>query len=134
MLYLYWHAFINRLRSQALRARSPRYIVAVLLGALYLWWALFRNTRGGSAPLNSLLLSDVTRIVGSAVLLLLSARWWIFGADRSALAFTPAEVQGQLRQAGLHGLRVDPLGDRYLEVWGRLTASAGGGTTAPAES
>lgn len=93
MLYLYWHAFINRLRSQALRARSPRYIVAVLLGALYLWWALFRNTRGGSAPLNSLLLSDVTRIVGSAVLLLLSARWWIFGADRSALAFTPAEVQ-----------------------------------------
>lgn len=49
-------------------------------------------------------------------------------------AFTPAEVQGQLRQAGLHGLRVDPLGDRYLEVWGRLTASAGGGTTAPAES
>lgn len=93
MLYLYWHAFVNRLRAQALRARSPRYLVAVLLGALYLWWALFRNTRDGSAPLNTLLLSEVTLIAGSALLLLLSARWWLFGADRSALAFTPAEVQ-----------------------------------------
>lgn len=35
-------------------------------------------------------------------------------------AFTPAEVAGQLQQAGLTGLRVDSLGDCYLEVWGRL--------------
>lgn len=93
MLYLYWSSFVNRLRTQAARARSPRYIVAVLLGATYLWWALFRNTRGGSAPLNTLLTSDITRIAGSTLLLLSSARWWIFGADRSALAFSPAEVQ-----------------------------------------
>jgi len=49
-------------------------------------------------------------------------------------AFTPAEVADQLHRAGLTGLRVEPLGDCYLEVWGRLTASAGGGTTAPARS
>lgn len=36
-------------------------------------------------------------------------------------AFTPAEVAEQLQQAGLQGLRVDPLGDCYLEVWGRLS-------------
>jgi SAM-dependent methyltransferase len=47
-------------------------------------------------------------------------------------AFTPAEVADQLRQAGLAGLRVEPLGDCYLEVCGRLTASAVGRTTAPA--
>jgi trans-aconitate methyltransferase len=35
-------------------------------------------------------------------------------------AFTPAEVAAQLQQAGLGGLRVAPLCDCYLEVWGRL--------------
>ena len=35
-------------------------------------------------------------------------------------AFTPAEVAAQLQQAGLKGLQVAPLGDCYLEVWGRL--------------
>jgi SAM-dependent methyltransferase len=36
-------------------------------------------------------------------------------------AFTPAEVEGQLRAAGLLAqLQVAPLDDRYLEVWGRL--------------
>ncbi|AMW03965.1 hypothetical protein GEMMAAP_02190 [Gemmatimonas phototrophica] len=93
MLFLYWRSFINRLRSQAARVRSPRYLVAVALGALYLYWALFRNTRAGGAPLASILTSDITLVVGSTLALLSSARWWIFGADRSALAFTPSEVQ-----------------------------------------
>jgi len=36
-------------------------------------------------------------------------------------AFTPEEVEGQLRAAGLAGaLQVAPSDDRYLEVWGRL--------------
>jgi hypothetical protein len=58
-----------------------------------LYWALFRNTRAGGAPLASLLTSDITLVVASTLVLLSSARWWIFGADRSALAFTPSEVQ-----------------------------------------
>ncbi|GAB1342819.1 putative ABC exporter domain-containing protein [Gemmatimonas sp.] len=93
LLFLLWRSFANRLRSQAARVKSPRYIVAVVLGALYLWWALFRNTRAGSAPLDSMLRSDITAVLASTALLLSSARWWIFGADRSALAFTPSEVQ-----------------------------------------
>jgi hypothetical protein len=48
-------------------------------------------------------------------------------------AFTPAEVAAQLADAGLAGLRVEPLGDTYLEVWGWLTASAGGETTPAAQ-
>jgi SAM-dependent methyltransferase len=47
-------------------------------------------------------------------------------------AFRPQEVEQQLRAAGLTGWRVEPLEDRYLEVWGQLTASPGAGTTAPA--
>lgn len=47
-------------------------------------------------------------------------------------AFTPAEVTAQLQQAGLSGLRVEPLGECYLEVWGRITTTSGAGTTAPA--
>jgi 2-polyprenyl-3-methyl-5-hydroxy-6-metoxy-1,4-benzoquinol methylase len=35
-------------------------------------------------------------------------------------AFRPEEVQQQLVAAGLKGLRVEPLEDRYLEVWGQL--------------
>jgi trans-aconitate 2-methyltransferase len=36
-------------------------------------------------------------------------------------AFTPIEVAQQLEQAGLAGqLQVEPLDDRYLEVWGQL--------------
>lgn len=35
-------------------------------------------------------------------------------------AFTPAEVEAQLAAADLTALRVAPLGERYLEVWGRL--------------
>ncbi|MCP9774374.1 trans-aconitate 2-methyltransferase [Cyanobium sp. WAJ14-Wanaka] len=35
-------------------------------------------------------------------------------------AFTAEEVRTQLREAGLVGLQVAELGDRYLEVWGRL--------------
>ncbi len=93
MLFLYWHSFANRVRSQAARVRSPRYLIAVALGALYLYWALFRNTRMGAAPLAGFLTSNITMVVGSTLLLVSSARWWIFGADRSALAFTPPEVQ-----------------------------------------
>jgi hypothetical protein len=93
LLYLYRQTARNRLRLQLRRVRSPRYLAAVLLGALYLWWALFRNTRIGSTPLTALLHSETTLVLGSAVLLLSSARWWLFGGDRSALAFTPAEVQ-----------------------------------------
>jgi len=35
-------------------------------------------------------------------------------------AFTPQEVEAQLAEAGLSGLQVAPLDDRYLEVWGVL--------------
>lgn len=35
-------------------------------------------------------------------------------------AFTVEEVAAQLARAGLEGLQVQPVGSKYLEVWGRL--------------
>lgn len=93
MLYLYACTARNRLRTQLARVRNPRYLVAVALGASYLYWALFRNTRSGAEPLTQLITSDALLVIASTLLLLSAARWWLFGADRGALAFTPPEVQ-----------------------------------------
>lgn len=91
--YLYARTTANRLRAQAARLRSPRYIAAVALGALYLWWALFRNTRLGASPLASGPRVGIIQLFVAALVLVSSARWWLFGGDRSALAFGQAEVQ-----------------------------------------
>ncbi|WP_396223710.1 putative ABC exporter domain-containing protein, partial [Gemmatimonas sp.] len=93
LLFLYARSFRNRVRSQAARIRNPRYIIAVVLGVLYLYWALFRNTQANGTSLTQLLRSDSTVVLVSTLVLLSSARWWIFGADRSVLAFTLPEVQ-----------------------------------------
>jgi ABC-2 type transport system permease protein len=93
LLYLYARTLANRLRMQARRVRSPRYLAAVALGVLYIWWALFRNSRMDGTPMDGFLRSDALFVLGSTLLLLSSARWWLFGSERGALAFTPAEVQ-----------------------------------------
>jgi ABC-2 type transport system permease protein len=93
LLFLYRRAFVNRLRSQVRRVRNPRYVFAVLMGMLYIWWALFRNSRLGGGPLAMAGRTDVFVPIVAALLVVAAARWWVFGSDRSALAFAPAEVQ-----------------------------------------
>jgi hypothetical protein len=93
MLFLYRRTAANRLRQQIGRAKSPRYLAAVVMGMVYIWWALFRNAQLGSGPLAMLVETDIAVPIASAFLLLSTARWWLFGGERSALAFTPAEVQ-----------------------------------------
>ncbi len=93
MWFLYLHTARNRLLAQARRVRSPRYLAAVLLGALYIWWALFRNTRLNGGPFASMAKVELVLPVLAALLLVSAARWWIFGADRGTLAFASAEVQ-----------------------------------------
>jgi ABC-2 type transport system permease protein len=93
LLYLYRRSFANRLRSQVRRVRNPRYVFAVLMGVLYIWWALFRNSQLGGGPLAAAGRTDVFVPIVAALLVVAAARWWVFGSDRSALAFAPAEVQ-----------------------------------------
>lgn len=91
--FLYLRILLNRLHAQVARIRNPRYLAAVVLGAVYLWWALLRNTGSSEVPMHSWLMSEITTVLSSAFLLFSSARWWLFGSDRGALAFTAAEVQ-----------------------------------------
>ena len=93
LLFLYRRSTANRLRAQVKRIRNPRYVFAVLMGVLYIWWALFRNTRLGGGPLAAVGRTDAFVPLVAALLLVAVARWWVFGSDRSALAFAPAEVQ-----------------------------------------
>ncbi len=94
LLYLYQHSAANRLRRQLARLREPRYLAAVVIGALYLWWALIRNVamqEGGL--LDSAETRQIIAAVGALALYLVAARWWLFGTDKGTLAFAPAEVQ-----------------------------------------
>jgi hypothetical protein len=96
LLYLYRHSAVNRLRRQLARVRNPRYLLAMVLGALYLWWALVRNPgmRADQGPFRAAVGADGVLLPFLAVgLLLAAAWWWLASTDRSAIAFSPAEVQ-----------------------------------------
>jgi hypothetical protein len=79
----------NRFRSQARQLKSPRYAIALIFGATYIWYFLFRPQ--GERP--SVFGSTDVHLMASVGLFILFMRWWLFGNDRSALAFTPAEIQ-----------------------------------------
>lgn len=94
LLFLHTRSFINRLRAQLVRARNPRYLVAIIVSCLYLWWILFQDAAVQPGRYReSFFTSTYTSVVGSAVLLLFGMKWWLFKTDRSTLAFIPAEVQ-----------------------------------------
>lgn len=93
LVFLYTRSARNRLRRQLARAKSPRYLAAVVLGIVYLWGTVFRNTRFGGGPLAAVVRTDTALPILAAFLFASAARWWIFGADRGTLAFAPAEVQ-----------------------------------------
>jgi SAM-dependent methyltransferase len=94
--------------------------------------ALWRHLRQLAAPGAAIYIKDLRRpATPEAALALqqmhLAAAPPLLQRDYLAslhAAFEPAEVEAQLRAAGLpvgeQGLRVAALDDRYLEVWGRL--------------
>ena len=89
--YLTARSMANRVRLQLRRARNPRYAIAILLGAAYFYFVLFRQTRPANAP--ALLFGTGADIILSLGIVSLVVRWWLFGGDQAALAFSPAEVQ-----------------------------------------
>jgi len=89
-LYLTLRSARNRLLWQARRLRSPRYAVALAAGLFYFWYLFFRPDR--DAPLTGVVGGAWSPLLGSLLLAGLTANWWLFGGDRSALAFSPAEV------------------------------------------
>ncbi len=90
--YLYLTTLRNQVRAQLGRVRQPRYVIAMGLGLLYLYWIFSFNTSEESNPFAMLAAPGVAPTILSALLLIMAARWWLAKPDRGALAFTPAEV------------------------------------------
>ena len=81
----------NKLVSRIKRLRNPRYAIALMLGLAYFWMVFFnrsaREGRDGALPVGPAL-----GTVLPVFILLYVAYTWIVGTDRSALAFSEAEV------------------------------------------
>ncbi|HSR92812.1 MAG TPA: putative ABC exporter domain-containing protein, partial [Gemmatimonadales bacterium] len=89
-VYLVSRSLKNWLLVRLRKLTSPRYVVALLLGVAYLWFFLgLRHLSPTQSPGGA----ETASRVGALLLLLAILRWWVFGADRTALAFSPAEIQ-----------------------------------------
>lgn len=102
----------NRVVRQARRLRRPRYAIGFLLAGLYVWVVF---AQPGTAP-PAMPLAGAGRDFAALALTLLAARWWLFGDDRTALAFEPAEV---------HFLFPAPLARWQLVLWKLARAQLG---------
>ncbi len=80
----------NRLASQARRLRQPKYALAAIVGLVYFWGVYFRRGSGYRAG-PPVFTPEIGAFIPLAILVYLA--WaWVFGADKTALAFTQAEV------------------------------------------
>ncbi len=81
----------NRLQSQLRRLRSPRYAFGLAVGLFYFWSVFFRRSmRPPAGP--SPFLGATAESLAPLLIVLVVSGIWLFGGDRSALAFTEAEV------------------------------------------
>ena len=89
-LYLTSRSFVNATRRRVARLRQPRYLIGFTVGALYVYWLVFR--RGGGTALGAAgsAAGDVTAVVVLAVLVFLN---WIFGSAETPFTFSLAETQ-----------------------------------------
>jgi hypothetical protein len=91
LLYLTTRGFANRLRSRASQLRNPRYAVAFVLGAIFLWLVFGRHQPPG--PTDSSVTARHRELV-MAILVSWAVAWtWLFGSTRVALAFSAAEAE-----------------------------------------
>ena len=91
--YLTATSIRNRFATMVKQIRNPRYAMALLFGGVYIWYFLFNRTQMPQGRDGGLFASIGVELLASLGLFVLFMRWWLFGSDRSALAFTPAEVQ-----------------------------------------
>ena len=89
--YLILTSARNKLLSQIKQVRNPRYAIALLLGLGYFWLVFFRPSTHPDAQPSPLASETFGTLLPLAVLAYV-AFLWIFGADRTALAFSEAEV------------------------------------------
>jgi hypothetical protein len=88
-VYLLSRTLSNRARRMLGRLRQPRYALALLVGIGYLSLVMWGQRAQNGAPVPI----QAAQVTGTLLLAMLAAKWWLFGADRLALAFSPAEIQ-----------------------------------------
>jgi ABC-2 type transport system permease protein len=89
--YLILTSARGRIRAQLARLRNPRYAIALAFGLFYIWGVYLRP--GARPPAESRELISGSIAAFAPLLAFVYVAWtWVFGADRTALAFTEAEV------------------------------------------
>jgi hypothetical protein len=100
-LYILVRSTRNRIVVRLRRLREPRYLFGAVIGAAYLYFAVFRprgltrrrGGRGGPVPGEAAaLLGRFGAALGGAAVLLMAALAWIFPGTSSLLNFTEAET------------------------------------------
>jgi hypothetical protein len=95
-LYLTACSFKNRLRRRVQRLREPRYVIGLIVGVLYMYFAVFgrgrrRNAAAGAPALG--VLAGPLQLFGSLLLLVMAAGAWVWPGAGQPLAYSRAEVQ-----------------------------------------
>lgn len=89
--YLIRMSWRNRVLAQLRRVKNPRYAAAIVIGLAYFWMILFRRgVRGPSGA--TIFLGSAAETIAPLGLILILGSVWLLGTDRTALAFTEAEV------------------------------------------
>src|SRR5688500_6824940 len=89
--YLTWHSLRNRTWTRVRRARNPRYAISAIIGAAYFWFFLIHNTSQLPRSLGSVF-SDMWVVITTLGIFFFAASWWVFGGDKTTLAFSLAET------------------------------------------
>jgi hypothetical protein len=89
--YLTWQTLKNRTWTRVRRARNPRYAISAVIGAAYFWYFLIHNP--GQVPQTiGANFNDMWVVVATLGLLAFATSWWLFGGDKTTLAFSLAET------------------------------------------
>ncbi|HXE57432.1 MAG TPA: putative ABC exporter domain-containing protein [Gemmatimonadales bacterium] len=95
MIRVFWYLTARTVRNRVARElrhlRSPRYVIAFLLGGGYVSLVLFPPGATGAAPRAPN--AEWVELVGAVALAGVVAWGWVFGRERRVLTFAPAEVQ-----------------------------------------
>jgi ABC-2 type transport system permease protein len=89
--YLTWLTLKNRTWTRIRRARNPRYAISAVIGAAYFWFFLIHNP--GQIPRSvGPNFNDMWVVIGTVGLVIFATSWWLFGGDKTTLAFSLAET------------------------------------------
>ena len=135
LLYLTTRSFANRLRARASQLRNPRYALAFVLGAVFLWLMFGRHD--AATPADRSVTARHRELI-MAILVSWAVAWtWIFGSTRVALTFSAAEAEflfaSPVARRALVNFKLFHAQGRVLWstlIWALLLAPAGLGATA----